>query len=240
MEEKPDTSGQAAGAAYRFNGDTVFRDGRWVPLRSLIPALSAEEFSALARARGMDFFEKTHVFCGRCGARTEQAPDPVTTYARRCPSPGCEGHKAFSYPSFSVAILVAVTRRAGAELLLAHNTAWPEPRLSIIAGFLNPGESLENCVKREVYEETGLTVAQPAFSASQAWPFPSSLMAGFTAECGAGELKVDGVEIDRAEWIDRAQYAAAHEWNATASGLQLPPRGSLSRQLMDEWAAKAP
>lgn len=228
-----------ADTAFSFKGDTVLWKGSWTPLRSLLTTLTQEEYSALARARGMDNFERTHVRCGRCGAPTEAAPDPVTPYAKRCSEPGCEGYTAFSYPSFSIAILVTVTRRGGSELLLAHNTAWPEPRLSIIAGFLNPGESLEACVRREVLEETGLRIAGSTFSHSQPWPFPASLLAGFTAEWGSGELKVDGVELDRAVWINREQFSRAQEWTAKSQeGLQIPPRGSLSRQLMDEWAAK--
>ena len=232
MEEK-------AGPPLRFKGDSVLRNGEWVTLRSLLTALPPEEFAAVALARSMDFFENTHAFCGRCGAPMEPAPDAVTPHARRCSKPACEGHTRFSYPTFSVAILAAVTRFGGSELLLAHNAAWPAPRMSLVAGFLQPGESLEDCVRREVLEETGLRVARPAFSGSQAWPFPCSLMAGFTAEREAGELKPDGAEIDRAEWITREQFKAAGEWTAAPdSALQIPPRGSLSRRLMDDWAGR--
>jgi len=230
MEEK-------AGHKPRFNGDSVLWNGEWVTLRSLLTTLPPEEFAALARARSMDFFDSTHAFCGRCGAPMEPAPDAVTPHAKRCSSSGCEGSTRFSYPAFSVAILAAVTRRSGAELLMVHNTAWPDPRMSLVAGFLEPGESLEECVRREVLEETGLRVSLPVFSGTQAWPFPCSLMAGFTAEWEAGELKADGAEIDRAEWITRERLKAAGEWtSAPDSTLQIPPKGSLSRRLMDAWA----
>ncbi len=221
----------------RFNGDQVLWKGDWVPLRSLLTSLPPEEFARLARARGLAFFEATHAFCGRCGAPMEPAPDAGTPHARRCSAPACEGRAAFSYPAFSVAVLAAVTRRGGEELLLAHNTAWPGPRMSLVAGFLQPGESLEDCVRREVLEETGLRVARPSFRGSQAWPFPCSLMCGFSAESEDGELRPDGVEIDRAEWVTRERFRAAAEWSPSAEGLQVPPRGSLSRQLMDAWAA---
>jgi NAD+ diphosphatase len=168
----------------------------------------------------------------------EPAPDAAAPHARRCSKPACEGHTRFSYPAFSVAILAAVTRRGGAELLLAHNTAWPAPSMSLVAGFLDPGESLEDCVRREVLEETGLRVSLPVFSGSQAWPFPCSLMAGFTAEWEAGEIQTDGAEIDRAEWITKERFRAAGEWTAAPGGtLLIPPKGSLSRRLMDDWAA---
>lgn len=223
----------------RFNGDSVLWNGAWVTLRSLLTALPPEEFAALARARSMDHFGNTHAFCGSCGAPMEPAPDALTPHARRCSGPGCEGHTRFSYPIFSVAILAAVTRRGGEELLLAHNTAWPAARMSLVAGFLEPGESLEDCVRREVLEETGLRVSLPVFSGSQAWPFPCSLMAGFTAGWEAGEIRADSAEIDRAEWITREKFKAAREWtSAPGTALQIPPKGSLSRRLMDAWAGK--
>ena len=221
----------------RFKGDSVLWNGDWVTLRSLLTTLPPEEFAALAHERSMDHFETTHVFCGRCGAPMESAPDAVTPHARRCSKPACEGHTRFSYPAFSVAILAAVTRLGGAELLLAHNTAWPAPRMSLVAGFLQPGETLEDCVRREVLEETGLRVASPVFSGSQAWPFPCSLMAGFTAGWEAGEIRPDGAEVDRAEWITKERFKAALEWtSAPGDALQIPPKGSLSRRLMDDWA----
>jgi NAD+ diphosphatase len=231
MEEK---NGQLS-----FKGDTVLWRGEWVPLRSLLTTLPPEEFAAVAQARSMDHFEATHAFCGRCGAPMEPAPDAVTPHAKRCARADCQGHASFSYPAFSVAILAAVTRRSGAELLLAHNTAWPDPRMSLVAGFLQPGESLEDCVRREVLEETGLRVSDPVFSGSQAWPFPCSLMAGFTAEWQAGEIRADGAEIDRAEWITKEQYKAAGEWTTSpGAAIHIPPKGSLSRRLIDAWAAK--
>ena len=221
----------------RFKGDTVLWRGEWVTLRSLLTSLPPQEFAAVAHARSMAHFETTHAFCGRCGASMEPAPDAVTPHAKRCARPDCQGHTGFSYPAFSVAILAAVTRRSGAELLLAHNTAWPDPRMSLVAGFLQPGESLEDCVRREVLEETGLRVMNPVFSGSQAWPFPCSLMAGFTADWQAGEIRADGAEIDRAEWITKAQYKAAGEWTAApGAAIRIPPKGSLSRRLIDAWA----
>lgn len=223
----------------RFKGDSVLWNGEWVTLRSLLRTLPPEEFAVLAHARSMHHFESTHAFCGRCGAPMEPAPDAATPHARRCSKPGCEGHTGFSYPAFSVAILAAVTRRGGAELLLAHNTAWPAPNMSLVAGFLNPGESLEDCVRREVLEETGLRVRLPIFSGSQTWPFPCSLMAGFTAEWEAGEIRADGAEIDRAEWITKERFKTAAEWtSAPGNPLQIPPKGSLSRRLMDDWAGR--
>ena len=137
-------------------------------------------------------------------------------------------------------MLAAVTRRGGSELLLAHNTVWPERRMSVPAGFLQPGESLEECVRREITEEIGIKISSPVYTGTQPWPFPSSLMAGFTAEWISGDIRVDGKEIDRAEWINAEQIAAARDWtapDAAEAALQIPAKGSLSRLLIDGWAS---
>ena len=221
-----------------FKGDTVLWKGGWVTLRSLLTSLPPEEFAALSRARGLEHFAATHAFCGRCGAPMEAAPDAEAPHARRCSSAACEGHKTFSYPAFSVAILAVVTRSAGAELLLAHNRSWPDDRLSLVAGFLQPGETLEDCVRREVLEETGLRLGPPRFLGSQPWPFPCSLMAGFAAERESGEARADGSELDLIRWVTRDEFRAAADWTSPGPcGLRIPPKGSLSRRLMDSWAA---
>lgn len=135
----------------------------------------------------------THKYCGRCGNKTEPSP---SERAMVCPKCGL-----ISYPRISPAIIVGVTK--GDEILLAHNNNFPEGLFSIIAGFVEPGELFEECVKREVYEEVGIKVKNIKYFNNQPWPFPNSLMIGFTAEYESGEIMVDGVEIGEARWFKK-------------------------------------
>jgi NAD+ diphosphatase len=104
-----------------------------------------------------------------------------------------------NYPRLSPAIIVAVVR--GEQILLAHSPRFPEDFYSVLAGFVEPGETLEDCVRREVFEEVGISVKNIRYFGSQPWPFPDSLMLGFTAEYADGEIKEDGVEISHADWF---------------------------------------
>ena len=152
-----------------------------------------------------------HKFCGHCGEKLKLS---TTEVAKTCSS--CE--KTF-YPQLSPVVITLIRR--GREVLLAKGQP-PKKFFSCIAGFVEPGESLEECLRREVKEEVGLEVKNMKYFGSQPWPFPNNLMVGFTADWVAGEVQVDTNEITEARWFDRDQLPE-----------ELPPRSSISRQLIE-------
>jgi NAD+ diphosphatase len=159
-------------------------------LRALFGMLSDTFFSVAARALEVLEWDRGHRFCGKCGAATTLKDGER---ARECPR--C-GH--LSYPRISPAVIVAVVR--GEEILLARARRFPPGFYSVLAGFVEPGETLEECVAREVREETGIEVKNLKYFRSQPWPFPHSLMIAFTAEYAAGEIKVEESELLDAGW----------------------------------------
>ncbi len=164
---------------------------RFVPLRSLHALVSAGDWTLAGRAVQIVEWARTHRFCGRCGQATEQAHGER---AMRCPA--C---KLLSFPRLSPAVIMVVHR--GDEVLLAHGRAFPTPIYSALAGFVEPGESLEEAVRREVREEVGVDVGALQYFGSQPWPFPNSLMLGFYAEWSHGEIVIDPAEIVDAQWF---------------------------------------
>ena len=150
-------------------------------VRSLFGAISESFFSAAARALEISEWDRTHRYCGSCGSPTALKPGERALQCTAC------GH--LSYPRISPAVIVAVVR--GKSILLARARRFPPGMYSVLAGFVEPGETLEECVAREVREETGVEVKNIRYFASQPWPFPHSLMVAFTAEHASGEIKVD-------------------------------------------------
>jgi NAD+ diphosphatase len=183
------------------------------PLRALFDQMGEARWMAAGRASQLLHFHETHAHCGRCGARTSASGEE---HARRC-----EACELVAYPRLSPAIIVLV--RNGAEALLARNARSPGGWFSTLAGFVEPGESLEEAVAREVREEVGIEVADLRYFASQPWPFPHSLMVGFTAAYAGGRLTPDGAEILEARWC-RAEELPT-----------VPPRPSIARRLIDAW-----
>jgi NAD+ diphosphatase len=159
-------------------------------LKALAPQLSEDMFWVGGRAIQIVNFYTDHKYCGRCGTVTHVIVDEI---AMMCPN--CN---FVNYPRISPAIIVAVVKEG--TLLLAHNNGFPKDLYSVVAGFVEAGESFEECVVREVYEETGITVKNIKYFGNQPWPFPNSLMIGFTAEYASGEIKVDGKEIGNANF----------------------------------------
>lgn len=159
-------------------------------LKALSHRLPIEMFWIGGRAIQIVNFNNDHKYCGRCGTLTESVEGER---AKKCPK--CE---LVNYPRISPAIIVAVVKEG--KLLLAHNNAAPKDLYSVVAGFVEPGETFEECVMREVREETGINVKNIKYFGNQPWPFPNSLMIGFTAEYASGEINVDGKEIGHADW----------------------------------------
>jgi NAD+ diphosphatase len=189
-------------------------------LRALAPGLPADEAGLLAYARALSIWRARHRFCGLCGAPT--LPERAG-HLLRCTQQGCQ-HEFF--PRLDPAIIVLVTD--GERALLGRQRAWPPGRYSTIAGFVEPGESLEDAVAREVMEETGVQVTRLWYDSSQPWPFPSSLMVGFQAQAQPGSRIVVGNELEDAQWFTRAQIRS--------DGIPLiPPSHSISYRLITTW-----
>jgi NAD+ diphosphatase len=189
-------------------------------LRSLNPLLPPLEAGLLAYARALTIWRQRQRFCGVCGfkALPERAGHVI-----RCTNQ-TETHEFF--PRIDPAIIVLITD--GEHALLGRQAGWAAGRYSTIAGFVEPGESLEDAVLREVFEETGVTVSNPRYDSSQPWPFPSSLMVGFQAQAEPGSVIQVGEELEDARWFTRAEIRS--------DGLPVvPPSHSISYRLIRTW-----
>jgi len=180
----------------------------WNEIRSFVPVWDAAHFHCASFAKHILWWHGQYRFCPRCGTALENSTKERAKTCSQCDNT--------IYPVIAPAIIVAV-QRAG-KLLLAHNRNFAGTRHSVIAGFVEAGETLEQTVAREVREEVGLQIRNIHYVTSQAWAFPNSLMLGFTAEWASGDICVDGEEIDHADWYGAEDLP------------DLPPPGSISRQ----------
>ena len=180
--------------------------------------------SLFAYARGMSYWHSRNRYCGVCGG---QIAFRRAGFIGHCPDCGNE-----HYPRVDPAIIVAVGD--GERLLLGRQPNWQARRYSVIAGFVEPGESLEQTVAREVFEETRVRVRTCRYLAAQPWPFPGALMLGFAATAHPDPPQVDG-ELEDARWFDRDAVAAALREEAAGAGIHLPPRLSIARALIEHW-----
>jgi len=196
--------------------DTIAPEGMaFSELRPLYNILDEDIFLLAGKAVQIVNWDRTHQYCGRCGHKTDTIQDER---AKKCPACGLIG-----YPRLSPAVITAVLKEN--KILLSHNRSFRNNIHSIIAGFVEPGETLEECVEREILEEVGIQVKNIKYFSSQPWPFPNSLMIGFTAEYKSGEISVDGKEISEAGWYD------------VNSLPELPPKMSIAREIVD-WFIK--
>ena len=198
---------------------------RFADLRQLAGRLAPHEGALLALARAMVFWHSRHRFCGVCGAptRSEEAG-----HMRRCTDPACA---AMHLPRTDPAVIMLVTD--GDRALLGRNKNFVPGMYSTLAGFVEPGESLEDAVAREVREETGIEVGAVHYHSSQPWPFPANIMLGFYAEATSSEIAVDPGELADARWFDR-------DWLLTHvddDSFRLPRRDSIARRLIEDWLA---
>jgi NAD+ diphosphatase len=200
--------------------------GRVAGLREAATELPADEAALAAYAGSLLAWHRRHRFCANCGQPTEHAD---AGHERVCPA--CDAHH---FPRSDPVVIVRVVD--GDRLLLGRQPSWPERRFSVLAGFVEPGETLEEAVRREVREESGVDVGEVGYVASQPWPFPSSLMIGFHAEAGAaGEPRPRDGELAEVRWFERSELEAAVTGSAE---LRLPPPYSISRRLIDGWLAR--
>jgi NAD+ diphosphatase len=197
-------------------------------LREAATGLPAGEAALAAYAASLLSWHRRHRFCASCGAPTQSADGG---HERVCPS--CDAHH---FPRTDPVVIVRVVD-ARDRLLLGRQASWPEGRFSVLAGFVEPGETLEEAVRREVLEESGVAVGAAEYVASQPWPFPSSLMVGFSAVATGGEPQPGDRELQEVRWFERAEVEAA----AAGSGpVFLSPPYSISRRLIDGWLAQSP
>lgn len=192
---------------------------RFEELRPLAPLLEETEASLLAYARALSFWRARHRFCGVCGARNLPTR---AGHVMHCSNAGCATDV---FPRIDPAIIVLVTD--GEHALLGRQASWPPGRYSTVAGFVEPGESLEDAVAREVHEETSVQVIESRYHSSQPWPFPSSLMLGFMASASPEARPQGSSELEDARWFTREQIASGTP--------MLPPRTSISYRLIEHW-----
>lgn len=180
----------------------------------LYNAIDEDIFLLAGKAIQIVSWDQTHQYCGRCGNKTETL---TGERAKKCPVCGL-----LNYPRLAPAVITAVLKDH--QILLTHNIAFRGKMHGLVAGFVEPGETLEECARREILEEVGIGVKNLRYFNSQPWPFPNSLMLGFIAEYESGEIRADGKEISEAGWY-------------TADNLpEIPPKLSIARELIDWFA----
>ena len=205
------------------DGVTALLDGAtWSTLRDVGHALPDRDAGLATAAIGLAAWHERHPRCPRCGAPTLPAE---AGWTRRCTIDGSD-----HYPRTDPAVIMAVLDDAD-RILLGHAAHWPERRFSTLAGYVEPGESLEGAVRREVAEEAGVVIGGVSYRGSQPWPFPASLMLAFVAHARTTDVVVDGVELTAARWFTRAELA-----EAVADGrVLLPMRTSVALALIEDW-----
>ena len=196
-------------------------DARWGTLREVVQSLTEPDIGFMVHAVALAEWHASHRFCPRCGGRLHSTLAGHVLVCEQC------GRQQFPRSDPAVIMMVVDGDRA----LLGRQGSWPEGRYSTLAGFVDPGESLEDAVVREVAEETGVRCTDPTYFGNQPWPMPQSLMVGFFARALTTEITVDGVEITDARWFTREQMRA----EAEAGTLVLPGGISISRSLVEAW-----
>lgn len=202
------------------SADAPFRElGEFHDLRYLGSVLPADEANLVAHARALVLWHASQIFCGVCGS---SARPGAAGNSRICVNENCLRE---IFPRVDPAVIVLVTD--GERCLLGRQKSWPEGRYSAIAGFVEPGESLEDAVRRETYEETNIHVGRIQYHSSQPWPFPSSLMLGFIATAETGDIALNDRELEDAQWFSRKELRSGFP--------KLPFPISIARRLIDDW-----
>jgi NAD+ diphosphatase len=216
-----DALARASQAALSHGADVV-------SLRSAGALLPRSEAGLAAYLAALLNWHRVHRFCPNCGTATRILE---AGYSRRCPSCG-----AIHFPRTDPVVIMLV--ESGGLLLLGRHANWPPLRYSVLAGYVAPGETLEEAVAREVREESGVEVHDPRYVASQPWPFPSSLMVGFEAHSDGGEPTASDGELEDVRWFTLEVARAA--LSGQSSELELPPRVSIARLLIERWVVAQP
>ncbi|MFN3643342.1 MAG: NAD(+) diphosphatase [Gemmobacter sp.] len=198
---------------------------RFAELRGAMARLSPLEAELAATARGLIEWHRTHGFCARCGAPS--LPDHAG-WQRRCPACG-----AHHFPRTDPVVIMLIRR--GNRVLVGRSPGWPEGMYSLLAGFVEPGETIEAAVRREVWEEAGVRVGAVRYLASQPWPFPASLMLGCEGQAESEEIAIDPGEIEDAIWLSREQMVEV--MLGRHPRVKPARRGAIARFLIDAWLA---
>ncbi len=206
-------AGENLFAAEAEQSEPVLSGWLWKSLRVLYGVLSDDYYAVAGRAMQLLGWDRLHKYCGSCGNETFVRE---VERCRECPS--C-GHLA--YPKLAPAVMALIRRDN--KILLARGLHFPEKFYSVIAGYVDPGETLEQCIRREVFEEVGIKVKNIGYFGSQPWPFSGSLMIAFTCDWEEGEISIDPKELTDADWFDHTHLP------------QLPPHLSISRILIDAY-----
>ena len=190
------------------NESLLSEDTALTPLRNLLGRIPDSLFTICSRSIQLSDWKKNNQFCGICGSKMTNHETERAMF--------CECNNLMIYPRISPCVIVLVTK--GEDLLLAHNKNFPGTFYSTLAGFIEAGESAESAIHREIYEEVKVTVKNIEYFGSQSWPFPSQLMLGYHAEYSDGDIKPDGVEIDKADWFNYKQLPQVPTGNISISG----------------------
>lgn len=203
--------------------------GRFVEMRAAAATLPEADVAIAGTAKSLFDWRRRHGFCAACGQATEQASGG---WRRVCPACGVE-----HFPRVDPVVIMLPIHKGGAEprCLLGRQAAWPEGRMSALAGFMEPGESIEEACAREVMEEAGLTVSNVAYHSSQPWPFPAQLMIGLIAEVTTDEAAPDQTELEAVAWLTRTEARAVLA--GTHGTIHAPPPFAIARRLLESWAA---
>jgi NAD+ diphosphatase len=204
--------------------DALHEDAMIGSLRELAGTLSSDDANILATASALTTWHTKHRFCGVCGSATIAR---AAGHERHCQS--CD---TTHFPRTDSAVIMLVTN--GTRAILGRQKIWPAGMYSTLAGFLEPGESLEDSVRREVFEEVGVVVNDVQYSSSQPWPFPASLMLGFHATTSQTELNVDTDELETAQWFEKEELLEARQLGRKGFPA-FPPSIAISRRLLDDW-----
>ena len=201
--------------------------GTYRDLREIGPLLSREEAGILAYARAMTTWQARHQYCGRCGSPTESRE---AGHVMACSNASCG---FLSFPRTDPAVIMLI-HDGGNNCILGRQSVWRTGQHSILAGFVEPGESLEDAVLREVHEEVGIDIADVHYHSSQPWPFPSSIMLGFYGRAKEITLQVDTFELETARWFSRDEIRNCPDDDT----FRLPRTDSISRRLIEDWISE--
>ena len=198
---------------------------RFAELRGVMTDLSPLDAELMASAKAVLAWHSSHLFCAKCGAGSQMA---MAGWQRNCDA--CGGHH---FPRTDPVVIMLITR--GNSVLLGRSPGWPEGMYSLLAGFVEPGETIEAAVRREVFEESGVKVGRVGYLASQPWPFPASLMFGCWGEAISEEITIDPNEIEEAFWLSREDMAQVFAGDHPK--IQPPRHGAIAGFLLKHWVA---